>query len=222
MHKFVFIYFVFFLLLFSYTNIKVNAIEDKNIVYLDPGHGGMDGGCNFEELIEKDINLKIALKVKEILVEKGYEVKMTRSVDKHLCVDKFSKREDLETRINMINNSEADLFVSIHTNSFVNPKYYGAQVFYSSKLENNVFIGKTIQSYLVENTKTTRIAKSLNNIMVLREIEKPGCLIECGFISNYKELANLKNYDYQQQMALSIAFGIINYNISEVKNGSEV
>jgi N-acetylmuramoyl-L-alanine amidase len=201
-------------LLFSYTNIKVKAIEDKNIVYLDPGHGGMDGGCNFQELIEKDINLKIALKVREILEEKGYEVKMTRSVDKHLCVDKFSKKEDLETRINLINSSDADLYVSIHTNSFVNPKYYGAQVFYNNKLENNVFIAKTIQSYLVENTKTTRIAKALNNIMVLREITKPGCLIECGFISNPDEYLLFQKDGYIRKIANSIVYGIDDYFIA--------
>ena len=214
MHKFVFIYFIFFLLLFSYTNIKANAVEDKNIVYLDPGHGGMDGGCNFEELVEKDINLKIALKVREILEEKGYEVKMTRSVDKHLCLDKFSKREDLETRINLINSSDADLYVSIHTNSFVNPKYYGAQVFYNNKLENNVFIAKTIQSYLVENTKTTRIAKALNNIMVLREITKPGCLIECGFISNPDEYILFQKDSHIKKLANSIVYGIDDYFIA--------
>lgn len=214
LHKFVFIYFIFFILLFSYTNIKVNANEDKNIVYLDPGHGGMDGGCNYEELVEKDINLKIALKVREILVEKGYEVKMTRSIDKHLCADKFSKKEDLQTRIDLINKSDADLFISIHTNSFVNPKYFGAQVFYSNKMENNVFIGKTIQSYLVENTKTTRIAKSLNNIMVLREITKPGCLIECGFISNPDEYLLFQKDSYIKTLANSIVYGIDDYFIA--------
>lgn len=213
MHKFVFIYFIFFILLFSYTNIKVKADEDKNIVYLDPGHGGMDGGCNFEELIEKDINLKIALKVREILEEKGYVVNLTRSTDKHLCVDKFSKKEDLETRINLINNSDADLFVSIHTNSFVNPKYFGAQVFYNNKLENNSFIAKKIQSYLVENTNTTRITKSLNNIMILREITKPGCLIECGFISNPDEYLLFQKDSYIKTLANSIVYGIDDYFI---------
>ena len=214
MHKFVFIYFIFFILLFSYANIKVEAEEDKDIVYLDPGHGGMDGGCNFEGLVEKDINLKIALKVKNILEEKGYVVKMTRTADVHLCADKFSKKEDLQTRINLINNSNADLFISIHTNSFVNSKYYGAQVFYNNKIENNTFIAKRIQSYLAENTKTTRIAKSLNNVMVLREISKPGCLIECGFISNPDEYVLFQNDNYLFKLAKSIVYGIDDYFLS--------
>ena len=129
LHKFVFVYFLFFLLLFSYETISVNANEEKNIIYIDPGHGGMDGGCSFEDLIEKNVNLKIGLALKEILEEKGYEVKMTRSGDVSLSKDKFSKKEDIYTRIDLINNSDADLFVSIHTNSFVQEKYFGAQVF---------------------------------------------------------------------------------------------
>lgn len=211
MHKFVFIYFVFFLLLFTYTNVSVKADEDKNIVYLDPGHGGMDGGCNYKDLVEKDINLRISLKVKQILEEKGYTVLMTRSADVHLCVDKFSKKEDLQTRINLINKSNADLYISIHTNSFVNPKYYGAQVFYNSSLQNNIFIAKRIQTYLSENTKTTRVAKSLNNIMVLREINKPGCLIECGFISNPDEYMLFQTEGHILKLANSIVFGIDDY-----------
>ena len=122
MHKFVFLYFLVFLLVFSYLNIRVDAEEDKNIVFIDPGHGGLDGGCNFKDLVEKDINLKIAIKLKNILEENGYTVLMTRSADIHLCQGKFSKKEDLITRIDLINNSNADMFVSIHTNSFVATK----------------------------------------------------------------------------------------------------
>ena len=123
MHKFVFLYFLIFLLVFSYLNVRVDAEEDKNIIFIDPGHGGLDGGCSFKDLVEKDINLKIALSLKEKLIEEGYEVLMTRSADIHLCKDKFSKKEDLMTRIDLINNSNADLFISIHTNIFLVQNY---------------------------------------------------------------------------------------------------
>ena len=118
MHKFAFLYFLIFLLAFSYLNIKVEALEDKYVIFIDPGHGGLDGGCNFKDLVEKDINLKIGLKLKEKLIEEGYDVLMTRSADIHLCKEKFSKKEDLLTRIDLINNSNADLFISIHTKLF--------------------------------------------------------------------------------------------------------
>ena len=211
MHKFVFLYFLFFLMVFSYLNINVEALEDKDIVFIDPGHGGMDGGCSYKELIEKDINLKIALSLKLLLEEAGYTVYMTRSADVHLCQNKFSKKEDLVTRIDMINKSDADLFISIHTNSFVQEKYYGAQVFYNGVNPNNLYLADKIQGYLKTFTNTTRVHKNLDNIMILKKITKPGCLIESGFISNPKEYELFKDDLYLKQLASCIKYGIDDY-----------
>lgn len=211
MHKFVFLYFLVFLLMFSYLNVKVDAKEDENVVFIDPGHGGLDGGCNFKDLIEKDINLKISIKLKKILEEDGYTVLLTRSGDYHLCKDKFSKKEDLQTRIDLINNSDADMFVSIHTNSFVKEQYFGAQVFYNGVNPNNLLIASNIQGYLTTFTKTTRIHKNLDNIMVLRKINKVGCLIETGFISNPNEYELFKTEAYLEQLANCIKYGIDDY-----------
>ena len=211
MHKFVFLYFLVFLLVFSYLNIRVDAEEDKNVVFIDPGHGGLDGGCNFKDLVEKDINLKIALKLKNNLEEAGYVVLMTRSADIHLCKDKFSKKEDLITRIDLINKSDADLFISIHTNSFVKEKYYGAQVFYNGHNPNNLLIASKIQGYLSTFTNTNRIHKNLDNIMILRNVNKVGCLIETGFISNPTEYELFKSDAYLGQLANTIMYGIEDY-----------
>lgn len=211
MHKFVFLYFLVFVLVFSYLNVKVSADEDKYVVFIDPGHGGLDGGCNYLDLVEKDINLKIALKLRDSLEEHGYEVLMTRSADIHLCKDKFSKKEDLNTRIEMINKSNADLFISIHTNSFTNPKYFGAQVFYNGIQPNNLLIASNVQGYLSTFTKTTRRHKNLDNIMILRNINKVGCLIETGFISNPSEYELYKSDAYLQQLANCMMYGIQDY-----------
>ena len=208
MHKFVFLYFLVFLLIFSYLNVKVEAKEDENVVFIDAGHGGLDGGCSFKDLVEKDVNLKIALKLKTILEEDGYLVLLTRSGDYHLCKDKFSKKEDLETRIDLINKSDSDMFVSIHTNSFVKDKYFGAQVFYNGINPNNLLIASNIQKNLASFTNTTRVHKNLDNIMVLRKIEKVGCLIETGFISNPKEYELFLNEGYLEQLARCIKYGI--------------
>ena len=213
MHKFVFIYFLLFVLLFSYFNIKVDAEEDKNIVFIDPGHGGLDGGCSYGDLVEKDINLKIALYLKQELTDSGYVVLMTRSSDVHLCNDKFSKKEDLKTRINLINESDADLFISIHTNSFVKEKYFGAQVFYNGINPNNLLVATNIQKQLVENTNTTRVIKNLDNVMILRNINKVGCLIETGFISNPSEYELFKTEEYLMKLAKTIKVGIDEYFI---------
>ena len=216
LHKFVFVYFLFFLLLFSYETINVNANEDKYLIYIDPGHGGMDGGCSFGDLIEKNVNLKIGLTLKDVLESKGYEVKITRSGDVSLCKDKFSKKEDIYTRIDLINNSDADLFISIHTNSFVKEKYYGAQVFYNNVCENNTYLAHQIQSHLVEYTDTTRIPKLLNNVMVLKKVEKVGCLVECGFLSNPKEYKLFQDDAYIRIIANSISYGIDDYFLEYV------
>lgn len=186
-------------------------MEDRNVIFIDPGHGGMDGGCNFKVLVEKDINLKIALKLKSNLEEAGYDVLMTRSGDVHLCKDKFSKKEDLNTRIDLINNSNADLFISIHTNSFVKEQYYGAQVFYNGNNHNNLLIASKVQEYLSIFTKTNRVHKNLDNIMILRKINKPGCLIESGFISNPNEYELFQKEEYLQQLANTIMYGIDEY-----------
>ena len=211
LHKFTFIYFLVFVLAFSYFNIEAEASEDRHIVFIDPGHGGLDGGCSHKELVEKDINLKIALNLKSILEEYGYTVMMSRSADVHLCVDKFSKKEDLLTRIKMINESNADLFISIHTNSFVKEKYYGAQVFYNGINSNNLLIASKIQSYLSTFTKTNRIQKNLDNIMILKNVNKTGCMIETGFISNPDEYELFKNEEYLVKMANTIFYGIEEY-----------
>lgn len=211
MHKFVFLYFLLFVVVFSYFNIRVSADEDKTIVFIDPGHGGLDGGCNYLELVEKDINLKIALNLRMLLQEDGYVVLMTRSSDVHLCQDKFSKKEDLQTRINLINDSNADLFISIHTNSFVEKKYYGAQVFYNGKNPNNFLVATNIQRNLAEFTNTKRVTKNLDNVMILRNINKVGCLIETGFISNPNEYELFKSDEYLLKIAEVIKGGIDEY-----------
>jgi N-acetylmuramoyl-L-alanine amidase len=138
---------------------------------------------------------------------------MTRSADVHLCEDKFSKKEDLKTRINMINKSDADLFISIHTNSFVKEKYYGAQVFYNGINQKNLLIATNIQKQLVQNTNTTRVIKNLDNVMVLKNINKAGCMVETGFTSNPSEYELFKSDEYLIILAKTIKAGIDEYFI---------
>ena len=115
------------------------------------------------------------------------------------------------TRIELINNSNADMFISIHTNSFIKEQYYGAQVFYNGHNQNNLLIASKVQSYLSIFTKTNRIHKNLDNIMVLRKINKVGCLIETGFISNPNEYELFQSDAYLQQLANCIMYGVNDY-----------
>ena len=211
----------------SSTNIYNNYFP---VLIIDAGHGGEDGGAVADDkTLEKDINLDISIKLNDILSVFGYKTKMIRNkdIDLHLTGDTIRQRKisDIQERYKIMNSIDDCLYISVHQNKFNDARIHGAQTFYSpNNNESKIladFIQESISSQLQPDNNRV-IKKSGTDIYLLYNATKPTVLVECGFISNYKELANLKNYDYQQQMALSIAFGIINYNISEVKNGSEV
>ena len=211
MRKLTFV-FLFFIIVFFSLNFNLNAFdESKVIICIDPGNGGMDGGTVTSDALEKDINLSMSMSLKKELESLGFEVLLTRENDSALCAEKFSKKEDLHNRIEIINNSNAILFVSIHMNSFPNPKYRGAQVFYGKKNANNEYLAYIIQSYLCAYTDTKREYKLLSDILLLKKTNIPGCLIECGFLSNEEELALLTSKIYQNKLAKVISMALSDY-----------
>jgi N-acetylmuramoyl-L-alanine amidase len=154
---------------------------------------------------------------------------MIRVTDTDLHTDgntiRKRKISDIKNRFAIMNQFDNCLYISIHQNKFSDTRIKGAQTFYSpnnneSKLLAD-FIQKSISCQLQSDNKRV-IKKSGTDIFLLYNATKPAVMVECGFISNVNELKNLKELKYQQKMSLSIAVGIINYNISEVKNGSEV
>lgn len=187
------------------------------IILLDPGHGGPDGGAGDKKTLEKDIALNISLKVRDLLQEQGALVIMTRETDKDLAkagTRGYSRRkvEDLKQRLKMINHSDAELFVSIHLNAIPSSRWSGAQTFFASQHKENERAAKFIQEELRENLgNTTRKAKPLNQVYILKYAKKPGVLVEAGFLSNPTEKANLKKDSYQEKVATSIYKGIIRY-----------
>lgn len=193
------------------------------IIYLDPGHGGVDPGAGDEEPFEKDIALNVSLKLRDYLQEQGALVIMTRETDVDLA-DKglkgYSKRkvQDLKRRLDLINKSEADFFATIHLNAIPSSKWKGAQTFYSTKLKENKRAAKLIQGELRRNLENTdREAKSANSIFLLKQTNKPGVLVEIGFLSNPEEAAKLKEEAYQEKVAGSIYEGILRYFTNEQK-----
>ncbi|MDF2903960.1 MAG: germination-specific N-acetylmuramoyl-L-alanine amidase CwlD [Bacillus sp. (in: firmicutes)] len=187
------------------------------IILLDPGHGGPDGGAGDKKTLEKDIALKVSLKVRDYLQEQGALVIMTRETDRDLA-DKdtrgYSRRkvEDLKKRLNLINTSEANFFVSIHLNSIPSPRWSGAQTFYAPQYQENERAAKFIQDELRENLENTkRKAKPIHQVYILKHAKKPGVLVEIGFLSNPAEKANLKKDKYQDMVADSIYKGILRY-----------
>lgn len=191
------------------------------IILLDPGHGGPDGGAEGEDAIEKDIALNISFKLRDYLQQQGALVMMTREEDTDLADEDTKglsrrKTEDLRKRLQMINESEADFYVSIHLNAIPSPKWSGAQTFYAGHLTENARAAKFIQDELRINLEnTTRRAKPINQVYILKYAEKPGVLVEVGFLSNPAERENLKSDDYQDKVAASVYKGILRYYSQE-------
>lgn len=191
------------------------------VILIDPGHGGPDGGAGDAEALEKDIALSISLKLREYLQEQGALVIMTREEDKDLADEDtrgYSRRkvEDLKERLEMINQSEADFFVSVHLNSIPSPRWSGAQTFFAPQFKENVRAAKFIQDELKRNLENTkREAKPINHVYILKHAKKPGVLVEAGFLSNPDERERLQKNRYQDKLAASVYNGILRYYTDE-------
>lgn len=190
------------------------------IILIDPGHGGPDGGAGDKDALEKDIALKVSLKLKDYLEEQGALVLMTRDEDKDLAnkgTRGYSnrKREDLKKRLEMINESEADLFISVHLNSIPSPRWSGAQTFYAPHFKENARAAKFIQDEFKKHLNTTREAKAINNVYIMKHAKRPGVLVEVGFLSNPAEKAKLKKDSYQNKLAEAIYLGVLRHFTDE-------
>lgn len=183
--------------------------KDKNIlIYIDPGHGGIDGGCvGYDGTYEKDINLNISLELRDILINLGYNVLLTRIGDYDLANDnsKNRKRDDIIRRCEMIN--QADIFVSIHCNAYPDNSISGAQVFFLDDEEKE--LAEDIQKSIKEMfNNTNREVNRIQNKYILENTSKIGCIVEVGFLSNPHDLKLLKDLDYQRNIGYAIALGI--------------
>jgi len=178
-------------------------------ILIDPGHGGMDGGTSSKTgTLEKNINLSIALKLKDILQKSGYEVVMTREEDVGFSSNSRTIRgrynEDLKNRCDLKKSTNCDLFISIHLNYFTESKYYGAQVWYSSFKDSEMLASIMQKNFRVGidpgNLRVQKAAK--NAFKILRENDNmPSVIVECGFLSNYEEAKKLKTLEYQEKIA---------------------
>ncbi|WP_408008964.1 N-acetylmuramoyl-L-alanine amidase CwlD [Pseudalkalibacillus sp. A8] len=192
------------------------------IIVLDAGHGGVDGGAVGEGNVqEKNIALNISLKLRDYLQQAGALVIMTRETDRDLANDgtkriRNRKTEDLLKRTEIVNSSEADMFISIHLNAIPSSRWYGAQVFYNPAIEENEKLGKLIQDQIRSNLEnTTRKAKPISTIYMVRKAQIPGSLVEVGFLSNPNERELLKSKLYQTKLAASVYQGILRYYANE-------
>lgn len=180
------------------------------VIYIDPGHGGIDPGATYKDIYEKDINLSIALKLKKELENNGAIVYLTRYDDIDLSISTNNhKKSDLNNRVRAINNSNADLFISIHLNSY-GTSWYGVQIFYDDNNSNNEVLA-SIMDKNIRNLNGNRTYKNKNDLYLLKNIKIPGILVEVGFLSNENERYLLTNSKYQEKVSKSLCYGIKEY-----------
>ena len=217
--------FILNLILYIDKNISKQCNDTSDIgirnlkVVIDPGHGGVDPGAvgSYKDN-EAVINLKISQKLMLYLEGTGFNVVMTRYTKEGLYTEKSNtyrsrKNEDLRNRVNIINNSDADICISIHLNCFPQKKYYGAQSFYKKNCNNSKAAAETIQKELrsILDKNNTRVALVKNDIIIMKNTEIPVVLVECGFLSNPSEEKLLNSDIYQEKIAWAIFSGLLKY-----------
>jgi len=205
---------LFLIFLFGFGIVRATTLSLLGkVIYLDPGHGGKDPGAISNNLRESDLNLQICLKLQEQLEKEGAIVYLTRYGDYDLSLSNAiqRKRSDLSRRANIINNSNADLYLSIHLNADLSPTWFGAQVFYDDVVLENKIVAEFIQESLINDLNTKRKFKQITGQYMYGRINVPGVLIEAGFITNPNERYLLKQKEYQVKISKSISKGVINY-----------
>ena len=196
---------------------KVYAIQNERpllekVIYLDPGHGGIDSGTTYKDILEKDLNLVLCKKLQNSLISKGATVYLTRTEDKDLSLSKSNrKRSDLISRAYLINKTKPDMYLSIHINYLANTKYKGLQIFYNNKNKKNEDIAVSLTKYLKEKTWNIRDPKYDNTYYMYKHITEPGVLIEVGFLSNPDDRYRLTHEEYQDILIENLTYSIIKY-----------
>ncbi len=202
-------------------SIAVIANADSlPVIVLDAGHGGIDSGCvSVNGAEEKEINLNILLKLREMCRTAGFEVVVTRDTDKSIHDTSVTglgnqKKSDMENRLKIINTYENAVFVSIHQNQFTDPQFYGAQMFYSAESEEGAKLASIMQNSFVTHLQpeNKRETKPVGDELYLIHFAKcPSVMVECGFLSNPDEAALLESDEYQSKVAFTIFAGICEY-----------
>ena len=193
-------------------------VSGKTVI-LDAGHGTPDEGAQSSDgVTEAETNLKITLKVQKLLEQSGCNVILTRSDDNAIYdLDSKTLRQkkvsDIKNRVKIGNESSADIFVSIHLNKISESQYYGWQCFYNTKSEKSIDLAKSIQESLNEaiEKENNRVAMKLNTVYIMKNVEIPISIVECGFLSNPEEEKQLLEDSYQERLAWGIYNGIMEY-----------
>lgn len=193
--------------------------NEEPVIIIDAGHGGEDGGASANGILEKDINLSIALKLRDMLSAGGYKTEMTRDSDVSIYdsssqTTRQKKVSDLKNRTAIINKSRNNILVSIHQNKFEQEQYFGTQIFYSKNDPQSEKLAEEIRrsvTGLLQPDNKRELKPADDSIYILSKAEVPAVIVECGFLSNPSEAEKLSQEEYQQQMAFAVYCGIMSY-----------
>ena len=187
------------------SDVALSNVKNK-IITIDPGHGGSDSGA-----VGPNGAFAISQKVASILNQSGAKVVMTRDSDVDVYGPNASARNELQARVDVGNNANSDIFVSIHCNAFVNPAANGTQTFYYGSSYQGQRLAQSIQEKMIEANGLRDRGISTCNFYVVKHSYMPAVLIETAFITNYDEEALLSDDEWQTTMAKAIAEGINEY-----------
>lgn len=190
--------------------------QTEEVIIIDPGHGGMDGGCVFDDILEKDINRMIAAKVVVRLKELGYQAELAREGDEFI---------DKTERVENANAKNALIYVSIHQNSCEDDSVEGIETWYdgSDQTRDSGWLAQCIQQETVQATGAKgRELVSHEDLCVISKSTMPSCLIETGFLSNREEREKLATKEYREQIADGIVKGIVRYLAFDEDSGEDM
>jgi N-acetylmuramoyl-L-alanine amidase len=192
-------------------------IERSQTIVIDAGHGGEDGGAvSCTGIKESQINLQIALRLEALLHLMGYRTRMIRTSDvsvyTHGSTLAQKKVSDLKERVRIVSETENALLISIHQNTFPSEQFSGAQVFYNGVAEAKE-LATHLQNSFVEtlNPGSRRVSKPAEQIYLLRQVQCPAVLVECGFLSNYREESKLRSGEYQLALCCVMVSSLCSY-----------
>jgi len=192
---------------------------NKRTFIIDAGHGGFDGGASFDKVLEKNINLEISLRLKELLSVMGYDIIMIRETDTAVNTEgnsiRTKKISDMKNRLKIMQENSSATFISIHLNKYSDNIQKGLQVFYSPNDNQSLVIAENIQSTvksILQKDNRRKVKKATKEVFLLYNAPIPAVIVECGFLSNTLDRQNLTNPIYQQKLAFAIFCGIINNN----------
>ncbi len=219
--KMIVLFAIFLVVVFSFgffvtSTVQTNVATPLGIkIVIDAGHGGLDGGSvgATTGVTERDLNIIYAKKLTKYLEEFGITVINTR-LDTNGLYDEVTddyKLVDMKKRADIINNSDAQILISIHMNKFSSSSENGAQVFFEHNNEDSEKLASSIRDILVANFDNARNLVLEGDYYILNETEPIGVIVECGFLSNPTEEKLLQDEEYQNKMCYSIYCGIINY-----------